>query len=111
MNAVNPGNYEPEVSTDNWDDDFAEISSVQLAAFEQRDQEEEITKTIRAIPRQLQARPYVPENDIDEGDFEDNGEELQLRIKVKALEVSFAAQIRIKLHWMRMLTAAFLTSL
>ncbi|KAF9362321.1 hypothetical protein BGX34_006409 [Mortierella sp. NVP85] len=86
MTAVNPSNYEPEVSTDNWDDDFAEISSFQLAALEQRDQEEEITKTIRAIPRQLQARPPVPENDIDEGDFEDNGEELQLRIKVKALE-------------------------
>lgn len=88
--AGNPTNYEPEVSTDNWDDDFADgISSFQLAALEHRDLEEEITKTIRAIPRQLQARPSAPENDIDEGDFEDNGEDLLQRIRAKALEVSF----------------------
>lgn len=84
---ANPSNYEPEILTDNWDDDFADgISSFQLAALEYREQEDEVSKTIRAMPRQFQLQSSVPENDIDEGDFEDDGEELQLKIKVKAIE-------------------------
>lgn len=88
--AANPNSYEPEVSTDNWDDDFVDgISSFQLAALEYRDQEDEVSKTIRAIPRQLQIQSVAQENDIDEGDFEDNGQELKLKVKVKSPEVSF----------------------
>ncbi|KAF9580666.1 hypothetical protein BGW38_002598 [Lunasporangiospora selenospora] len=56
INVTNPTNvthsYEPEVYTSNWDDDFADsISSMQLAAaFEGRDQGDEIMKTVRALP-------------------------------------------------------------
>ncbi|KAG0208107.1 hypothetical protein BGX28_000863 [Mortierella sp. GBA30] len=79
-------NLEPEVCTDNWDDDFAEISSLQLAALEFRDQEDEISKTIRAAPRLPQLHSAAPENDVDEDDFEDDGQDLRLKLKVKALE-------------------------
>ncbi|KAG0053475.1 hypothetical protein BGZ83_001019 [Gryganskiella cystojenkinii] len=97
--------YEPEICTDNWDDDFADgITSIQLAVqeFEFRDQDDEISKTIRAEPgfiRQQQQQhleqqqrqqshqthhPIAvaePENDFDEGDFEDEGQELKLKVK------------------------------
>ncbi|KAG0358978.1 hypothetical protein BGZ54_010196, partial [Gamsiella multidivaricata] len=85
--ATNANNYEPEVCTDNWDDDFADgITSIQLAAREFLDQEDEISKTIRPSPRPLQLQVVAPENDIDEDDFEDDGEELRLKVRVKALE-------------------------
>ncbi|KAF8927230.1 hypothetical protein BGZ58_010548 [Dissophora ornata] len=85
--VANTSNYEPEICTDNWDDDFADgISSFQLAAREFLDQEDEISKTIRAAPRLAQSQPIASDNDIDEDDFEVDGEELQLKIKVKALE-------------------------
>ncbi|KAG9327391.1 hypothetical protein KVV02_005967 [Mortierella alpina] len=79
--ATTTNNLEPEVCTDNWDDDFAEISSLQLAALEFRDQEDEISKTIRAAPRFPQSQSAIVDNDIDEDDFEDDGQDLRLKFK------------------------------
>ncbi|CAO3565913.1 unnamed protein product [Mortierella alpina] len=55
---------EDMVDADNWEDDFAEISSLQLAALEFRDQEDEISKTIRAAPRLPQLQTATVENDV-----------------------------------------------
>ncbi|KAF9938797.1 hypothetical protein BGZ67_010347 [Mortierella alpina] len=88
--ATTTNNLEPEVCTDNWDDDFAEISSLQLAALEFRDQEDEISKTIRAAPRLPQSKSAIVDNDIDEDDFEDDGQDL--RMKFKKLKQASAKQ-------------------
>ncbi|KAF9280780.1 hypothetical protein BGZ68_007026 [Mortierella alpina] len=85
-------NLEPEVCTDNWDDDFAEISSLQLAALEFRDQEDEVSKTIRAAPRLPQPQPATEENDIDEDDFEDDGQDLRTKFKNKLKQTSAKQQ-------------------
>ncbi|KAF9917948.1 hypothetical protein BX616_010774 [Lobosporangium transversale] len=89
--VTNTSNYEPEVSTDNWDDDFADsILSFQLAAREFKDQEDEVSKTIRAIPRQLQQGQ--PTGNIDDCHFEENEQELRVKTKVKALEKKQASR-------------------
>ncbi|KAF9968458.1 hypothetical protein BGZ70_003593 [Mortierella alpina] len=79
--ATTTNNLEPEICTDNWDDDFAEISSLQLAALEFRDQDDEISKTIRAAPSLPKPQSATVENDIDEDDFEDDGQDLRLKLK------------------------------
>lgn len=94
-------NYEESSSDNNWDDDFADGAlSFQIAAqgwF--RDQEDEVSKTIRAIPPTATGRqqPYVvqPEspdgNDMYDEDFEDNSQDLRLKIKMMAMEVQTLA--------------------
>ncbi|KAF9117186.1 hypothetical protein BGX27_000035 [Mortierella sp. AM989] len=82
----NNNNYEPETDTDIWDDDFAGgIPSFQLAAREFLDQEDEVSKTIRAAPKALPIMLDHTENDIDENDSEDDDQELHLKIRAKAL--------------------------
>ncbi|GJJ77608.1 hypothetical protein EMPS_09967 [Entomortierella parvispora] len=79
--------YEPEICTDNWDDDFADgISSIQLAGF--RDQEDEVSKTIRAGPGFMQRPVPVadPESDINDDDFEGEIQELKLKARVRTME-------------------------
>ncbi|KAG0017501.1 hypothetical protein BGZ80_008209 [Entomortierella chlamydospora] len=86
VTAAKNNNYEPETDADNWDDDFADgISSFQLAAREFLDQDDEGPKTIRAAPETLAHLADNSENDIDEDDFEDDDQELQLKIRVKPL--------------------------
>ncbi|KAG9072093.1 hypothetical protein KI688_006317 [Linnemannia hyalina] len=92
----NVQNYEESSFDNNWDDDFADGAlSFQIAAqgwF--RDQEDEVSKTIRAIPPTAAGRqqPYVvqPESpggsDMYDEDFEDNSQDLRLKIKMKAME-------------------------
>ncbi|KAF9546289.1 hypothetical protein EC957_009902 [Mortierella hygrophila] len=92
----NVQNYEESSFDNNWDDDFADGAlSFQIAAqgwF--RDQEDEVSKTIRAIPSTAAGRqqPYVvqPESpggsDTYDEDFEDNSQDLRLKIKMKAME-------------------------
>lgn len=90
-NTNNPSFWH-EDSKDNWDDDFSDsITSIQLAALEFRDQDDEISKTIRPGPRPLQLRPPRPDSSMEEDDedgFEDEDDDLRLKINVKAIEVS-----------------------
>ncbi|KAF9130062.1 hypothetical protein BGW39_003512 [Mortierella sp. 14UC] len=93
-NNKNVQNYE-ESNTDNWDDDFADGAlSFQIAAREFQEQEDEVSRTIRAMPSTAAGRrpPYQvqPESpggsDMDDEDFEDGTMDLRLEIKMKALE-------------------------
>ncbi|KAG0263128.1 hypothetical protein BG011_009230 [Mortierella polycephala] len=82
----NNSNLEPEVCTDNWDDDFADgISSIQLAVLEFRDQEDEISKTIRPTSKAFQLQFPVPEND-DEDKFEDDDQDQRRKTRKKTFE-------------------------
>ncbi|KAF9901450.1 hypothetical protein EC991_006098 [Linnemannia zychae] len=92
-NNKNVQNYE-ETNTDNWDDDFADGAlSFQIAAREFQEQEDEVSRTIRAMPSTAAGRrpPYQiqPESpggsDMDD-DFEDETIDLRLKIKMKAME-------------------------
>ena len=95
-NNPNTNNNNPsfwhEDSKDNWDDDFSDsITSIQLAALEFRDQDDEISKTIRPGPKPLQLKPPRPDSSMDDdedGFFEDDDDDLRLKINVKAIEVS-----------------------
>ncbi|KAF9291878.1 hypothetical protein BGZ88_006675 [Linnemannia elongata] len=92
----NVQNYEESSFDNNWDDDFADGAlSFQIAAqgwF--RDQEDEVSKTIRAIPPTAAGRqqPYVVQAESPDGsdmydeDFEDNSQDLRLKIKMMAME-------------------------
>ncbi|KAF9921189.1 hypothetical protein FBU30_008814 [Linnemannia zychae] len=107
-NTKNVQNYEENV-TDNWDDDFADGAlSFQIAAQGFRDQEDEVSKTIRAMPssaapvaataatttttpaRRHPAYSNQTESpggsDMDDDDFEENTQDFRLKIKTKALE-------------------------
>ncbi|KAF9189540.1 hypothetical protein BGZ51_005613 [Haplosporangium sp. Z 767] len=82
----NNNNLEPEVCTDNWDDDFADgISSIQLAALEFRDQEDEISKTIRPTSKAFQLQPPTPEDD-DEDKFEADDQDQRRKTRKKTFE-------------------------
>ncbi|KAF9432106.1 hypothetical protein BGZ76_011255, partial [Entomortierella beljakovae] len=84
VTAVKATKYEPEENDDIWDDDFAGgISSFQIAAREFRDQEDEISKTIRATPRRLQEPDYAEDNDVYDDVFDVTAVE-EIRLKVKA---------------------------
>ncbi|KAI9237137.1 MAG: hypothetical protein BYD32DRAFT_443559 [Podila humilis] len=93
-NNPNTNNNNPsfwhEDSKDNWDDDFSDsITSIRLAALEFRDQDDEISKTIRPGPKPLQLKPPRPDSsmDDDEDGFEDDDDDLRLKINVKAMEL------------------------
>ena len=97
----NVQNYEENSFDNNWDDDFADGAlSFQIAAqgwF--RDQEDEVSKTIRAIPPTAAGRQqaYVVQTESPGGsdtydeDFEDNSQDLRLKIKMKTMEVKTLA--------------------
>ncbi|KAG0229437.1 hypothetical protein BGW42_001592 [Actinomortierella wolfii] len=87
--------YEPEEDKSNWDDDFAEgISSLQLAALEVREVEDEMIKTIRP-GRRLVRSPVPPpaesnldryaENDEEGDGFDDQDLDMKLRQKISQI--------------------------
>ncbi|KAG0217908.1 hypothetical protein BGX33_009207 [Mortierella sp. NVP41] len=98
-NSKNVHNYEESsIDNDNWDDDFADGAlSFQIAAREFREQEDEVSKTIRAMPSAAAGfRPPIPVepespggsdmDDDDDDDFEEDTQDLRLKLKMKALE-------------------------
>jgi hypothetical protein len=95
-NNKNVQNYEESSSDNNWEDDFADGAlSFQIAAQGFREQEDEVSKTIRAMPSTAAGRhqPYTVQaespggSDMGDDDFEDDAQDLRLKIKMRAMEV------------------------
>ncbi|KAG0280987.1 hypothetical protein BGZ96_001333 [Linnemannia gamsii] len=94
-NNKNVQNYEESSTDNNWDDDFADGAlSFQIAAQGFREQEDEVSKTIRAMPPTAAGRhqPYTVQtespggSDMGDDDFEDDTQDLRLKIKMRAAE-------------------------
>ncbi|KAG0310153.1 hypothetical protein BGZ97_012753 [Linnemannia gamsii] len=94
-NNKNVQNYEESSSDNNWEDDFADGAlSFQIAAQGFREQEDEVSKTIRAMPSTAAGRhqPYTVQaespggSDMGDDDFEDDAQDLRLKIKMRAME-------------------------
>ncbi|KAF9152571.1 hypothetical protein BG015_005058 [Linnemannia schmuckeri] len=94
-NNKNVQNYEESSTDNNWDDDFADGAlSFQIAAQGFREQEDEVSKTIRAMPSTAAGRhqPYAiqPESpggsDMGDDDFEDDAQDFRLKLMMKPME-------------------------
>ncbi|KAF8949355.1 hypothetical protein BGZ47_005578 [Haplosporangium gracile] len=94
-NKKNVQNYEESSIDNNWDDDFADGAlSFQIAAQGFREQEDEVLKTIRAMPSTAAGRhqPYTVQtespggSDMGDDDFEDDAQDLRLKLMMKPME-------------------------